>query len=398
MSRDVMRTLTEARPAELAPDAPIDAGTRAVELARAMAPASSAGSAGLAPASRAEDRRVVPARRRAVPLWGGGLGLVGAAAAAALVIASTGGGAPGGDGGPTAGPGPDATSTRTVLLAAAEKAETAPATGKYWRVKTMYLVPVKVGPKTRPYTVEDARISEDWLARNGTAWSGRRTGGAKPRTPQDEKAWRLDGSPSRWNLGIGDTVDKRPVYVQTKPGTGTLVKMDGSGRLHVPIAGADPSFADLEKLPTDPAALRALAQKRALSDGADRGLHADNERVRQSFAARKLIDLLTTAPVSPAVRAAAFRALAEMPVVKSEGTAVDGLGRKGVAFSIVTPYANSTSGSRLIIDPSSSQVLSVHEINTIKGGQGRGVPAKERTTLYLGGGWTDEAPRPPALP
>ncbi|MFC5754744.1 CU044_5270 family protein [Actinomadura rugatobispora] len=390
MSRDVMRTLTEARPTHLDPDAPVDAGTRAAELAHAMAPAAARGAA---------DRRVVPGRRRVAPLWGGGLGLVGAAAAAALVIASTGGGvpgdgAPGGDGGPTAGQ-LDATSARTVLLAAAAKAETAPATGKYWRVREMYLLPIKVGPKDRPYTVEDARISEQWTARNGSNWSGHRTVGAKPKTPQDEKAWRLDGSPARWTLGIGDTVDKRPVYVQTKPERGTLVKVAGSAGLQVPIAGDRPSFADLEKLPTDPAVLRKLAEKRALNDGGRDRLHAANEQVRQVFAAGKLLDLLTTAPVPPKVRAAAFRALADMPVVRSEGRAVDGRGRPGVAFSIVASYGTSSTGTRLIIDPGTSQVLSEHVISKVKGGA---VPGKERTTLYLGAGWTDEAPRPPALP
>ncbi|GAA2441171.1 hypothetical protein GCM10010191_66620 [Actinomadura vinacea] len=384
MSRDVLRTLAEARPAELDPEAPVDPETRRRELARAMAPAT----------ARAADRGIVPARRRFGTLWGGGLGLVGAAAAAALVVSSLGGGGTGGVPGGGTSRQPEATSARTVLLAAADKAETAPATGKYWRVTTMFLVSVKVGPKSRPYTVVEPRVHEDWLARNGTGWAGRRVGGAKPKTPQDEKAWRLDGTPARWDLGVGDTVDKAPVYVQTKPGTGTLEKMPKT-YLQVPIAGPKPSFDDLRNLPTDPAALRKRAEKRALSDGGPGSLHAENEQVRQSFAAGKLIDLLTTAPVSPKVRAAAYRALADMPIVKSEGPAVDGRGRKGVAFSIVTPYGESTRGSRLIIDPASSQVLSVHDVSKPKA---KSVPGKEKTTLYLGAGWTDQAPRPPSLP
>ena len=223
---------------------------------------------------------------------------------AALVIASTGTGPDRTAPAPGTG-GADAASARTVLLAA-EKAETAPATGKYWRVTTMDKVPVKVGPRTRPHTVEDTRITEEWTARYGEqAWVGRRTAGAKPKTPQDAKAWRLDGSPTRWNLGVGDTADQRPVYVQVKPSAGTPVKAAG------------------------PVTLRALAEKHALADGRGGPLRADNEQVRQGFAVSRLIGLLTTATVPPSVRAAAFRAPAGMPVVRSEGPVADGLGRRG---------------------------------------------------------------------
>ncbi|MFB4318111.1 CU044_5270 family protein [Actinomadura sp. 21ATH] len=377
MSRDVLRTLAEARPAELDPAAPVDPSTRAAELGRAMR------------ATPQRARRVRIAR----PVWGGA-GLVGAAAAAALVVTTMAGG--GGAGGGVPGQAQEAPlDARTVLLAAAEKAEAAPATGKFWRVKEMHLIPVEVGPKARPYTVLDARIQETWLAGNGASWAGFRTAGAKPATPADEKAWRLDGAPARWNLGVGDTVDKATVYVQTKPGRGRLVKESGPASLHVPIAGAKPTFADLRSLPADPVRLRALADERALSDGADRPLAADGAQAREAFAAGKLVTLLTEAPVPPKVRAAAFRALAKMPIVKAEGKATDKRGRPGVAFSIDVPGAGgSVTSTRLIIDPATSQVLSEH-VASKAGKAGKG---KERTTLYLGAGWTNQAPQAPSLP
>ncbi|MEW2356238.1 CU044_5270 family protein [Spirillospora sp. NPDC029432] len=382
MSRDVLRTLAEARPAELDPAAPVDPDTRAAELGRAM---------------RAAPQRSKRRARVARPVWGGA-GLVGVAAAATLVVTTMTGGGAGGGGAPgQAGEAP--LDARTVLLAAAEKAEAAPATGKFWRVKRMYLIPVQVGPDARRYTVLDARIRETWLARNGTEWSGQRTAGARPRTPADEKAWRLDGTPARWNLGTGDTVDKAPVYVQTKPGPGRLVKMSGKLAMHVPIAGPKPTFADLENLPADPVKLRTLAEKRALSDGADGRLVATNEQARQAFAAGKLISLLTEAPVPPKVRAAAFRALAGMSIVKAEGKAVDARNRPGVAFTITVPGAGATTTSRLIIDQRTSLVLSEHVASKVKGAKGgKGGLGKERTTLYLGAGWTDQAPQAPSLP
>ncbi|MFI0357458.1 CU044_5270 family protein [Actinomadura sp. 9N407] len=378
MSRDVLRTLAEARPHELDPDAPVDPGVRGAELARAMR-----GPGGVDARART--------RRRVRPVWGG-LGLVGVAAAATLVVTTM----TSGQGGVPTGPEqpPEALDARTVLLAAAVKAEQAPATGKFWRVKLVHLIPVKVGPKARPYTVEDARISETWLAKNGMSWTGYRTAGAKPMTPADEKAWRLDGSPARWSLGVGDTVDKRQLYVQTKPGQGNLVKIAGKPGLHVPIAGSKPSFEDLRNLPTDPDKLRALADEHALSDGSGASLEAGNAQVREAFAAGKLVSLLTNAPVSPQVRAAAFRALAGMPIVRSEGKATDGRGRTGVAFSIVAPHASGSTATRLIIDPATSQVLA-ERVASKAGKTGKG---KERKTLYLGAGWTNQAPTPPALP
>ena len=68
---------------------------------------------------------------------------------------------------------------------------------------------------------------------------------------------------------------------------------------------------------------------RPLADGRGGPLRADNEQVRQGFAVSRLIGLLTTATVPPSVRAAAFRAPAGMPVVRSEGPVADGLGRRG---------------------------------------------------------------------
>jgi hypothetical protein len=388
MSRDVMRALAQARPAELDPNAPVDPATRANELHRAMtARAEGRGSA---------VRRLVPARRRTRPILGGGLGLVGAAAAAALVISSMGGGQGGITPGPSGDNGAqelDVNSTRAVLLAAADKAEQAPATGKYWRVTQMYLLPIEVGPNARPYTVADARIVETWTSKTGAVWVGQRRAGAKPKTPKDEKAWRLDGSPTRWDRGAADTVSGGRVYIRTTPDKGMVSQPSKGGPLRVPIAGDEPSFADVQNLPTDPAALTRLAEQRATSEGVhDQRVEARTEQARRALAANQLVLLLTTTPVPPKVRAAAFRALADMPGIRSEGKARDGRGRPGVAFSLSIPDSTARTSIRLIIDPATSQVLSEE---VVSGPAGKG---KERTILYLGAAWTNETPRPPALP
>ncbi len=121
--------------------------------------------------------------------------------------------------------------------------------------------------------------------------------------------------------------------------------------------------------------------------------------------AGELSDLLVDPPVPPGVRAAAYRALADMPNVTSIGPTRDELGRAGIGIEIaegvgwiavpgdggrVTGPASELTRT-LIIDPHTSRVLADE---TSIGN--RSDPASE--TLILGVGWTNEKPRRPALP
>ncbi|GAA2621135.1 CU044_5270 family protein [Actinomadura fulvescens] len=379
MTRDVLRMLAEARPQELDPEARVDEATRNAELTRAMtAPPRSAGrSAG-----------VLPARRRVRPMWG--LGLVGAAAAAALVVATTatGPGSPEGKDG-AQGTAVDPQNSRTVLLAAAQKAEQA-SDGRYWRVATAVGFPTQVGPKSRPYTVHRWRLLETWTARDGAGWMGMREVGAGPWSPGDVAAWKADGSPRKWDLGPMDTADRRHDILTTAPGRGSLIKLEGKERFRVRLAAGQLTLAEVRKLPADPRRLRAMAEKNALWDGPDGEIEADGPEARSAHAIESLVDLLTDVPATAKVRAAAFRALADMPAVRAQGRVKDDLGRSGVGFV----YRWAADDFKLIIDPETARVLA----RGIKSSGGKNAQIKQKASIFLDSGWTNAKPQAPAVP
>jgi hypothetical protein len=255
-------------------------------------------------------------RRRAALRSALALGLTSAAAVAALAIANL---VPGTGTSPRAG-GPAVTdgSARSVLLAAAVRAESAPTTsGTYWHVRSMSTktLPWTFGHGANRYTLEQLSVHEEWAKRNGQAWSGSRTW-VRPMTPQDEDSWRRDGAPSKWCFS--------GICLHTAPGRASLQKNSSPfGVLDPPVAGLakelNLTFAQLQRLPKDPAALRARlvsATRRHLGPS----VAAD---VVNGFVVGELIRLIEDLPVPPGVRAAAYRALADMPRVTSIGPTRD---------------------------------------------------------------------------
>jgi hypothetical protein len=168
--------------------------------------------------------------------------------------------------------------------------------------------------------------------------------------------------------------------------------------------GHDLTLAQLQRLPTDPERLRGWLVGIARHDlDASAGRAVVDLNVEQELA-----NLLVDFPVPPDVRAAAFRALAEMPHVSSIGATHDELGRPGVGITIRFPHVlavvgdGSGEGARqaalagepsrtLIIDPKTSIVLedqtridrrsSEHLIDTV----------------IQEVGWSDQAPHRPAM-
>ncbi|MGI5233114.1 CU044_5270 family protein [Actinoallomurus sp. CA-142502] len=252
-----------------------------------------------------------------------------AAAAGAVVFAVSGGSTPAT---PPVRRSPSSSplSTRQVLLAAATTAERQPAAdGAYWHVSTLREV---------HFTKE---IDESWYGKDGYYW-----GGVLILNGRDEAG---------------------------KPGTVYRSKKKSPRAFEV----ADHMFtlAQVRNLPTTAKGIEKWA------NGVARSVSPSWRRQDIDFYTDDLlIELLAEAPATPKTRAAAFRALAGRPKVKSAGLAEDEQGRWGYALII--------GGTRYLIDPSRAMLLS----------QSTTVGPKHAAITYLKVGWTNETPHPPTRP
>jgi hypothetical protein len=276
------------------------------------------------------------------------------------------------------------------------------------------ILPQRFGHGGNRYTLVQVRVHEKWAKRNGQAWAGDRTW-VRPATPKDQAAWRRDGAPSTWCMGHTDTQPPKPNCLHTAPGTASLAKdyfpfevSEGLDNL---------TFQQLQRLPATPEELRA----RLVADARHHLDPSASAEVINQNVANELADLLIYLPVPPGVRAAAYRALANMPQVTSIGPMRDKLGRAGVGIEIAegkgliaplgriagfkapscsprcTPRQIQHSYLKhareitrtLIIDPRTSYVLA-DQTNIGK--------SFGSDTLILKTGWTNEKPHKPALP
>ncbi|WP_214416184.1 CU044_5270 family protein [Sphaerisporangium fuscum] len=217
-------------------------------------------------------------------------------------------------------------STQQILLAAATTAQTRSDSGTYWHLKSEYSG--RGGKRTFP-----KRLNETWVGRDGQAWVASEA---------------------------GDSVYK--------------VK----GRKSFLLADNQVTFAQIQQLPTDPEELKAW-----IFDKIDNGDGDVDPTARDWFAASSLTTLLGELPAPPEVRAAAYRALATMPIVKSTGPANDSLNRPGEGLEISDLGVD----MKVIIDPDSSLVLG----SSYRSGKD-GKIFKEGTTTVLTSEWTDNLP------
>jgi hypothetical protein len=280
--------------------------------------------------------------------------------------------------------GPAATSPSTTLsasqvlmVAAVAQERTEATTGKYFRIRTVSRREYNVGRGKSAYTLEEQRIEETWTgAKGGTAWFGSRTLGARPATPSDEAQWRQAGSPTSWNLGPTDTVDKHDLLISSTPGKGTLEERKNEGDRYYALGGdRGVSSAQVVALPTSPAALRTslLKDKAARAPGAD----------DTSYLVQATAGLLLETPAPPKVRGAALRLLAGLPGAEIQRNVADLQGRRGTAVTFSFPDSLDT--IQLIIDPVTGKLLSTGHSGGKNGGD-----------VILASGWTNEKPGVPA--
>lgn len=252
-------------------------------------------------------------RRRRTAAWTSALtGLLGAAAAIVMLLTST----------------PAPPSAHDLLLAAATEAAKAPDQGTWWGNKLLKGSQFR-DPSDR-YLLEQTRSEETWIPTDleGTTWVAQRELGARPVTPQDEAAWKADGSPASWAYNPGKSGER---FVEAPGETEISTSEDWDWR----IVASGKALTEISDI--TPEGLRAL--------------------LGEEDTASRATEVVAYYPVSAEVRAAAYRLLATLPGVTAAGQVTDPLGRTGQAVEYQGEQADSV--VRLVIDPASGAALSV---------------------------------------
>src|SRR4029077_349030 len=110
-------------------------------------------------------------------------------------------------------------------------------------------------------------------------------------------------------------------------------------------------------LPTEPEALRLAVENRG---GGSAPLDpSPASSARGGATVERLLEILGEPITSPALRAAAFNALAEIPGIGLERDVVDGAGRRGDAIGW---GRDGGFGRRFIFDPRTSEILAEAEM------------------------------------
>ncbi|MEV5748259.1 CU044_5270 family protein [Actinoallomurus sp. NPDC052308] len=343
-------------------------------------------------------RRTMPARRT---LWmTGGLGLTAATAAAAVAIAATGTSGTAGDR-PTARRGGTPTTTlnaRSILLAAATEADgQADGVGAYWHTtivdRNTYRV---VGGG---YTVVEQGQHEQWTpSRPGRPqWASDRSLGARPASAADTAAWQRAGSPGTFKVAVPG---KRlaPMTLSTQPGKASVDRaplVDGD---KVFWLGRNVTMKDLRALPADPQRLKAALKRWYQGhDTESSSLPMSSDLWLYTVAH----GLITEMPVTPQVRGAAFRMLADLRTVTAIGRVKDAQGRPGTAIGITErTKLGGTIQHRLIIDTAAGRALGEELVVVTPGEATAGLApgSVSSSTTVVTQGWTDSAPTKPTGP
>ncbi|MFI7615316.1 CU044_5270 family protein [Nonomuraea terrae] len=379
--------LRAAEPAHLG-DRPVDERTRAAELARAMS----------------EPRRPAERRRRAVrPVWG--LGLTGAAAAAvtAAVVMSGTGTVPEPykaqhvvTGRPSTEAPAVRLSARDVLLAAAEKAgRQAEGSGDHWHTVTVGRS--RYVAEQGGYQVMAEDRHEGWTpsATGGEQVSVSRSLGARPATEADRTSWEQAGSPSEIRVkvpGKGGEGKYGLIPLSTSSGkarTDRSPLVDGD---KVFWLGRNVTMKELRHLPGEPGKLK----KWLMASYEGHGTESTSEKMsRDAWLFQVSVGLIMDMPVTPEVRGAAFRMLADLDDVTVAQHVTDAEGRRGTAVSVEERYERGgVSENRLIFDEATGKALAHEYVVVEPGGMQEGFEPGTvwSSTVLLEAGWTDDRP------
>ncbi|HEY2478855.1 MAG TPA: hypothetical protein VGI17_08985 [Solirubrobacterales bacterium] len=233
-----------------------------------------------------------------------------------------------------------------------------------------YFVPIN-DPRGRYALVPVTK--QVWMAPDGTTHVRETLGKVEFLSSADQRAWEEAGSPPPWAFDPAE-------HHVTRDDSGHLRKDFESkafrGRHEFTY------MSRLSRLPTEPEALRlAVEHRRAPGSPVD---PSPATSARGGATVERLLEILSEPITSPALRAAAFGALAEIPDLGFEPGVADAGGRRGDAIGWTRERGF---GRRFIFDPRTGEMLADAEmIFGAKAAGYRQVPDRTvfRETAYLG--------------
>ncbi|MFF0776166.1 CU044_5270 family protein [Nonomuraea wenchangensis] len=355
---DVMKSLSGTRPASLKP---VDDPER---LDRIIAAAT----------TRPSTVRVVPPRGSIKLGWGlGTAGVVAAGLAVAVTLV------PGGAGDRSAEP-----AARGLLLAAAEQTVKVPTvTGRYWHTRGVNWGGVHDGRSSHGVCRDEtwvARSPKDpswWIVHSWTRVDAVK--GAKPPKEGEGSSDQAHFICARGNRGLGgDGTGKTPY-------AGRLNDFAEPGSSWPNVNGKAVSVDDIERLPTEPEALKGVLIQWQVPGTSDTR--------RDEILFQQAAELLLELPAPSGVRAALFRLMADLPEVRSLGDVRDPLGRDAVGVALRSCEPGYGTERQVLFDKDTGRLLSV---GTSVGQQGCADLRPANWSAILESRWTDESPKVPA--
>lgn len=217
------------------------------------------------------------------------------------------------------------------------------------------------GSRTQPRYFTDRQLGEGgampalvptlkqvWTAPDGKTRERETLGRIEFFSAGDQRRWEEAGSPPPWAFDPSE-------HDVGRDSSGRLVKDFASRafRGHREFA----YMARLSELPTEPEALRLSIENRRASSSPLDPSPASSQRGGATV--EGLLKILSEPMASPALRAAAFDALAEIPGIGFERGVSDAAGRRGDAIAWVRERGF---GHRWIFDPRTSKVLAQAEM------------------------------------
>jgi hypothetical protein len=286
------------------------------------------------------QRRTQPRRRRRLAALKASAALTAAATAAVTALAVLPGGAAPGTPGTR-----DLSSARDILLTAAVSAARQPASGAYWHTSVL-----ENFRRTANGPVIASDLVNRWVASSAS-----------------RESWGTE----KWLKGNASLAGG----LSSHHAKGSTISYGGDARSFTVFFM---TVAELEHLPTSPprlaAALQQAARRWIVTPASVRDV--DSTLFQNAF------DLLR-APLSPPVRAAVFRVLAQLPGVRSVGRIRDSQGRLGYGVQMSGAGWTDT----LVVDLRTGAVL-----DDISGGYRRGHTTAAEDQTLISQGWANSIP------